>query len=308
MTRGTGAGPVDEPKAALTDQSLRPAVVSRPHVCTRYVVRCRLAVSRSGERRSWRAAGWILVMSKLTFSRAAISVTDALITSETSCLIKAGAASGLTESERRAIIRMMSVLPTRDRKAERRASTTAEILDAAWSLAREQGLGGLTLRDLGDRVGMRAQSLYSYFESKDAIYDAMFRQGNEQLLARVEAEEGRSASLDPEGALRAQAHAFVDFSVEDMARAQLLLYRVLPGFTPSASAYEPAIRALELARTRLAAVGVTRPELLDMWTSVIGGLITQQFANDPGGDRWVRLVDDAIDMYLAYTRTKESNR
>ena len=39
------------------------------------------------------------------------------------------------------------------------------------------------MRDLGEAVGMRAQSVYSYFPSKDAIYDAMFRQGYEEFLA-----------------------------------------------------------------------------------------------------------------------------
>ena len=34
---------------------------------------------------------------------------------------------------------------------------------------------------------MRAQSLYSYFDSKHAIYDAMFQEGNEELLRRMQA-------------------------------------------------------------------------------------------------------------------------
>ncbi|MEP6649977.1 MAG: hypothetical protein ABJA74_08695 [Lapillicoccus sp.] len=28
------------------------------------------------------------------------------------------------------------------------------------------------------------------------------------------------------------------------------------------------------------------------------GLASQQVSNDPGGDRWTRLVDDAIDLLL----------
>jgi AcrR family transcriptional regulator len=44
----------------------------------------------------------------------------------------------------------------------------------AWQLARERGLSQLTLRDIAHQVGMRAPSLYSHFESKNAIYDAMF--------------------------------------------------------------------------------------------------------------------------------------
>ena len=70
----------------------------------------------------------------------------------------------------------MLVTPNGDRVAERRAATRLEILDAAWEMARSKGLVELTLRDVADRVGMRAPSLYGHFDSKNAIYDAMFEQ------------------------------------------------------------------------------------------------------------------------------------
>jgi AcrR family transcriptional regulator len=52
------------------------------------------------------------------------------------------------------------VIPKHDRVAERRKATRAEILEAAWKLAQEKGLADFTLRDLAERVGMRAPSLY----------------------------------------------------------------------------------------------------------------------------------------------------
>lgn len=66
--------------------------------------------------------------------------------------------------------------PQRDRRAERHEATKAEIIDAAWEFCRARGLAGLSMRDLARRVGMQAPSLYSYFGSKDAIYDAMYAQ------------------------------------------------------------------------------------------------------------------------------------
>jgi len=66
--------------------------------------------------------------------------------------------------------------PNRDRVSERRAATRREILDAAWELAGEVGIANLTLRDLAGRVGMQPPSLYSHFDSKHAIYDAMYGQ------------------------------------------------------------------------------------------------------------------------------------
>ena len=80
---------------------------------------------------------------------------------------------------------MPNAEPARDRRAERRDSTRAEILEAAWELCRTQGLAGLSLRDVARKIGMRPPSLYWYFDSKQAIYDAMFAQGNRQLLERL---------------------------------------------------------------------------------------------------------------------------
>jgi hypothetical protein len=42
---------------------------------------------------------------------------------------------------------------------------------------------------------------------------------------------------------------------------------------------------------------VTDEEAADLLTAIIAGLIDQQLANDPGGDRWARLLDRAMDMY-----------
>ncbi len=50
----------------------------------------------------------------------------------------------------------------------------------------------------------------------------------------------------------------------------------------------------------LAAAGVPSPEDLDLWTAVVTGLATQQTSNDPGGDRWSRLVDTAVDRLLPH--------
>jgi len=198
----------------------------------------------------------------------------------------------------------MSVTPTRDRRSERHEATRAEILEAAWELAREQGLAGLSLRDLGRKVGMRAQSLYSYFDSKHAIYDALFRQGNEQMLER---RSHLDRTADPEADLRRGGRQFVEFCVEDPARYQLLFQRTIPGFEPSAESYALAVTVLEGAQERFRALGVDDSAALDLWTALLTGLIDQQISNDPGGDRWVRLYDEAVDMFFDHVN-KEKTR
>jgi hypothetical protein len=49
----------------------------------------------------------------------------------------------------------------------------------------------------------------------------------------------------------------------------------------------------------LAVAGVDDPAEVDLWTAVLTGLASQQVANDPGGDRWLRLVDTAVGRLLA---------
>jgi AcrR family transcriptional regulator len=199
----------------------------------------------------------------------------------------------------------MVVEPMRDRRAERREATKAEILDAAWELVRAEGLAALSLRDLAGRVGMRAPSLYSYFDSKHAIYDAMFLQGNLELLARYEA---MPAYDDPVEEFRASARMFVGFTVEDPARAQLMFMRSIPGFEPSAAAYEVAVRIVERSKERMTRLGVIKAEDFDLWTGLVSGLSFQQIANEPGTQRWARLVDQAVDMFLDHVNKQKGRR
>lgn len=188
-----------------------------------------------------------------------------------------------------------------DRRTARHAATKDEIVAAAWRLARERGLAGWALRDVAEAVGMRAPSLYVYFASKNGVYDAMFADGYRQFLARIDDARARLGAdqLEPTELLRISAALFVDFAVEDPARFQLLFLRTLPGFEPSASAYALARQVLDALAVILEEAGAGAPEQLDLWTALCTGLATQQVSNDPGGDRWRRLVDRAVDMFVA---------
>jgi AcrR family transcriptional regulator len=183
----------------------------------------------------------------------------------------------------------------RDRRAERHQQTKLEIEQAAWRLAGERGLAGWSLRDVADAVGMRAPSLYVYYDSKLALYDAMFGQGYRALLDDIAA---TSRDGTPTEVLRRAAWTFFDFCVREPARTHLLFLRTVPGFEPSPASYALAERALLELADVLRDAGAAGPETLDLWTAVLTGLATQQASNDPGGDRWARLVDRAVDMLV----------
>ena len=179
--------------------------------------------------------------------------------------------------------------------SDRRETAQRKILDAAWVVAREQGLAALTLRGVADRVGIKAPSLYSHFASKHAIYDAMFGEAWTEFL-----EFDRSVTLpdSPRAALRVIARTFFDFATADLARHQLMNLRIIPGFTPSEASYAPAVAALNGVVQQMVALGLDPSSAdVDLYTALVAGLVDQQWANDPGGTRWARLLDRAIDMY-----------
>jgi len=189
----------------------------------------------------------------------------------------------------------MLEVPNRDRQAERREATRREIVDVAWEVAREKGLAQLTLREVADRVGMRAPSLYTHFSSKNAIYDAMFADAWSDYVTTVE-QVARPEDATPREVLRLIANTFFDFAVADLARNQLMNQRTIPGFEPTPESYGPAVRALEMFHAEMVGLGIHGQEEVDLCVALIGGLADAQLANDPGGDRWGRLVDRAVDM------------
>jgi AcrR family transcriptional regulator len=162
---------------------------------------------------------------------------------------------------------------------------------------RAEGLAALSLRDLARRVGMQAPSLYSYFDSKHAIYDAMFAEGAQDFLDRERAVE---TTGDPLRDLQAGSRIFVGFCTEDPVRYQLMFQRTIPGFEPSPESYAISVEALQVVRDRLAEAGLTDPRDLDLFTAIGAGITAQQISNDPGGDRWTRLVDEAIEMFFEH--------
>ena len=96
-------------------------------------------------------------------------------------------------------------------KAEQRAETLEQILDAAEYLFSRNGLHGVTLRDVAQRVGVHTTLLHYYFEDKRSLFEAVFarRAGvtsgrRMEALDRYEAEAGDNPTV--EGAL----HVFLD--------------------------------------------------------------------------------------------------
>ena len=199
---------------------------------------------------------------------------------------------------------------TQDRASARRRATVEEALDHATAIVAEQGAGAVTVSEIARRMGMRAPSLYKYFPSLHAIYDKLFARGNAQLAEYVEdAVRDCEPGLDR---LLEGGHAFIRWSTREVGLASLLFWRPIPGFEPSADSYAPAQALWQSARDDLRTAVRKRQltksadsdEAMRMLTIAIGGVGSQQLANQPGASYedglFTSLTDQVLAMFVNY--------
>lgn len=181
-------------------------------------------------------------------------------------------------------------------RSRKRDWARAEILAAAWDLARQQGVAALSLRELATKVGMRAPSLYTYFPSKNDLYDAMYARGMREIAERLSnSPPGRT----PQETLRNRARTWVGAASQDPFRYELLFQRPIPGFAPSAESLAIGLAGLGETRGVAEAAGLRGDRAFDLFIATTRGLVEMQIANEPGGDRWIGLVDEAVDNLIA---------
>lgn len=203
-----------------------------------------------------------------------------------------------------------------DRRAARREATIREILDAAWAQCAAEGIGRLSLRRLAESVGMKAPSLYVYFESKNALYDALFADAATEFQHLYA--EAISAT-DAEEAWRAALECYLRFAVQNPAKFQLHFQRPVPDFEPSEHSFQIARDTYALfvdslrrgVEAGLFDESILDQRSLDLLTALSSGLASQQLSNEPNASfdegRWTSLVPDAIDLLKLYFSPKSQD-
>jgi AcrR family transcriptional regulator len=101
--------------------------------------------------------------------------------------------------------------------------TRARILDTAWGLVRERGVGAVTLADIAAATGVSRQLLYVHFENRAGLLVAMARRHD--LLIGFPSWAAEAGSLPPVAALE---------------RLLRLWFAYLPEILPVARALEAA--------------------------------------------------------------------
>lgn len=113
-------------------------------------------------------------------------------------------------------------------KLQRRQTLTdarrALVLDAARAVFAEAGIEGASIREIARKAGYTPGAIYSYFESKEAIYAALLDESLQRLHAAVA--DAKVSKSRPDRTLAAKAQAWFGFYAANPRDLDLGFYLV----------------------------------------------------------------------------------
>ncbi len=194
------------------------------------------------------------------------------------------------------------------RREQVRQETIEKILSIAREEMQENGVAALSLGVIAKRLGMRTPSLYTYFDSKNDIYDELFRRGFLEFGRRMDERPNQDKSLreNLESALR----SYMRFAQENQDLYQLMFQRPVPGFVPSEESMAVSLARLDSIRGQFMQIlereeitlDIPYEEARDLYIAFQHGLTELHLANNPelpvGQGRFGKLIPQAVQMVV----------
>jgi AcrR family transcriptional regulator len=129
-------------------------------------------------------------------------------------------------------------------RERRRAETMREIKDAALAQLAESGAAAVSLRGVARAIGMTVQSLYHYFDSRDALLTALMTDAHHALADAVQAAAEETEGRPPLDRRLAATGAFRNWALVNRSAFLLLFGTPVAGFElrPEAGPGEASLR------------------------------------------------------------------
>lgn len=109
---------------------------------------------------------------------------------------------------------------SRHRREREKDALRRRILDAAGSLFLEHGYEGLSMRQIAERIGYSATTIYRYYENKDDLLFAIVYEGFVRFGKQLA--KAAQGSDDPRERLPALGHAYIEFGLKNPVYYQLM--------------------------------------------------------------------------------------
>lgn len=200
------------------------------------------------------------------------------------------------------------------RREQVHQDTIEQILSIARAEMQRDGVAALSLGAIARQLGMRTPSLYTYVDSKNAIYDELFRRGFEEFGRWMDERPYRQGPLRAN--LISAMETYMGFAQANPDLYQLMFQRPVPDFVPSDESMAVSLGLLQSAQEELAHIldggelhtDLPIEEARDLFIATQHGLTELHLANNPelevGGGRFGKLVEQAVDLFLAAWQKK----
>lgn len=201
------------------------------------------------------------------------------------------------------------LLSPQERRLRNRQEVIAAILTAAREIMRRDGVAALNLNEVARLVGMQTPSLYKYFASKFALYDALFRMG--VRLFREGEERVWSSPQSIWERIQAWFETRLSLAEEHSDLYQLVFDNPVPGFVPSEASIEetkkvrlPGMQAIHTAINDGSIATPLPPErVFDLLLAMRRGIIAEHLGKEThlptGDDRFRSLVPEVLTLLKA---------
>lgn len=195
-----------------------------------------------------------------------------------------------------------------NRREQVRQDTVEEILRIAREEMKKDGVAALSLGGIARRLGMKTPSLYTYFDSKNALYDELFRRGFLEFGRWMDERPYQTGSLGDN--LQSAIETYMRFAQTNPDLFQLMFQRPVPNFVPSEASMAVSLAQLQEARTQFAhtfesgelSTTLSFEEILDIFIALQYGLTELHLANNPelpvGEGRFGKLIPQAVQTLL----------
>jgi AcrR family transcriptional regulator len=194
---------------------------------------------------------------------------------------------------------------SQSRRESERSQLQNRILDAAAALFLEEGYEGVSMRQVAERIGYSATTIYRYYDSKDDLLFAIVHEG----FRRFGDDLWKAArkAKDPLGQLKAVCAAYVKFGLQNPVYYQLMFMQRSDFLFHSRDEKAPMIASFGLLQSLVAeamAAGILAPGDPETTSTVVwavGHGITALAIADPKRFTAKRLrqsMDVAMQMML----------
>ena len=201
------------------------------------------------------------------------------------------------------------LLSPQQRRLRNRQEVIDAILAAAREIMRRDGVAALNLNEVARLVGMQTPSLYKYFPSKFALYEALFRMA--LRLFRESEEQIWNTSQPIWERIEAWFETRLRLVQEHPDLYHLFLDNPVPGFLPSPENLEearkirtPGVQAImEAMDAGLIATHLTPDRVLDLLLAMRRGILAEHLGKEThlpvGDERFRSLIPEVLALLKA---------